>query len=91
MQKQSKNEIKINPLSMSQLLYEDSHFEQILSVIVKFIQKDAEERKSYFNPRPYFRLFVNWILDLTAPDPALDGLNFQVSSIRDLCVAHVHS
>lgn len=51
---------------------------KILSAIVRVIQKDAEERKTFFNPRPFFRLFVNWILDLTGPDPAVDGFNFQV-------------
>lgn len=45
---------------------------------VKFIQKDAEEKKGSFNPRPYFRLFVNWLLDLCSLDPVFDGANFQV-------------
>lgn len=51
---------------------------QILAVAVRVIQKDAEEKKSSFNPRPYFRLFLNWILDLGSPDPVFDGANFQV-------------
>ncbi|XP_077245049.1 uncharacterized protein LOC143885003 isoform X2 [Tasmannia lanceolata] len=51
---------------------------KILSVTVRAIQKDAEEKKSFFNPRPYFRLFVNWLLDFGSPDPVLDGANFQV-------------
>ncbi|XP_077235419.1 transcription regulator [Tasmannia lanceolata] len=51
---------------------------KILSVTVRVIQKDAEEKKSSFNPRPYFRLFINWLLDLGSPDPVLDGANFQV-------------
>lgn len=46
---------------------------------VKFIQKDAEEKKASFNPRPYFRLFINWLLDLGSLDSAADGSNFQVS------------
>lgn len=45
---------------------------------VKFIQKDAEEKRASFNPRPYFRLFVNWLLDLCSLDPVFDGANFQV-------------
>ncbi|XP_010258903.1 PREDICTED: CCR4-NOT transcription complex subunit 1 isoform X3 [Nelumbo nucifera] len=51
---------------------------KILAVTVRVIQKDAEEKKASFNPRPYFRLFINWLLDLGSPDPLLDGSNFQV-------------
>lgn len=52
-------------------------FGQILSVIVRVIQKDAEEKRFSFSPRPYFRLFINWLLDLTSPD-IVDSVNFQV-------------
>lgn len=45
---------------------------------VKYIQKNAEEKKTSFNPRPYFRLFINWLLDLCSVDPVFDGANFQV-------------
>ncbi|XP_075501008.1 uncharacterized protein LOC142539437 isoform X2 [Primulina tabacum] len=51
---------------------------KILAVTVKFIQKDAAEKTSLFNPRPYFRLFINWLLDLCSLDPVFDGTNFQV-------------
>ncbi|KAJ6835455.1 CCR4-NOT transcription complex subunit 1 [Iris pallida] len=51
---------------------------KILSVTVRVIHKDAEEKKIFFNARPYFRLFINWILDLTS-DPVLDGAHFQAS------------
>ncbi|XP_073064928.1 uncharacterized protein [Primulina eburnea] len=51
---------------------------KILAVTVKFIQKDAAEKTSSFNPRPYFRLFINWLLDLCSLDPVFDGTNFQV-------------
>ncbi|KAL0429074.1 UNVERIFIED_CONTAM: CCR4-NOT transcription complex subunit, partial [Sesamum radiatum] len=51
---------------------------KVLAVTVKFIQKDAEEKKTSFNPRPFFRLFVNWLLDLCSLDPVFDGANFQV-------------
>ncbi|XP_043707891.1 CCR4-NOT transcription complex subunit 1-like isoform X2 [Telopea speciosissima] len=51
---------------------------KILSVTVRVIQKDAEEKKTSFNPRPYFRLFINWLYDLGSLDPVLDGANFQV-------------
>ena len=45
---------------------------------MRFIQKDAGEKKGSFNPRPYFRLIVNWLLDLGSLDPVIDGANFQV-------------
>ncbi|GLT84370.1 hypothetical protein SLE2022_026050 [Rubroshorea leprosula] len=51
---------------------------KILAVTVRFIQKGAEEKKSSFNPRPYFRLFINWLLDLGSLDPVTDGANFQI-------------
>ncbi|KAL2558508.1 CCR4-NOT transcription complex subunit 1-like [Forsythia ovata] len=31
----------------------------VLAMTLKFIQKDAEEKRTSFNPRPYFRLFIN--------------------------------
>ncbi|XVF22765.1 hypothetical protein REPUB_Repub12eG0199200 [Reevesia pubescens] len=51
---------------------------KILTVIVRFIQKDADDKKTSFNPRPYFRLFINWLLDLGSLDPVADGANFQI-------------
>lgn len=45
---------------------------------MRFIQKDAEEKKNSFNPRPYFRLFINWLLDLSMLEPVSDGANLQV-------------
>ncbi|XP_057511675.1 uncharacterized protein LOC130793815 isoform X2 [Actinidia eriantha] len=51
---------------------------KVLAVSVRFIQKDAEERKVSFNARPYFRLFINWLLDLGSMDPVFDGASFQV-------------
>ncbi|KAI3865837.1 hypothetical protein MKX03_035790, partial [Papaver bracteatum] len=51
---------------------------KILLVTVRVIQKDADDKKEAFNPRPYFRLFVNWLLDLGSPDPVLEGANFQI-------------
>uniref|UniRef100_A0A1J3EG21 CCR4-NOT transcription complex subunit 1 n=1 Tax=Noccaea caerulescens TaxID=107243 RepID=A0A1J3EG21_NOCCA len=51
---------------------------EIMAVTVRSIQKDAEEKKSSLNPIPYFRLFINWLLDLCSLDPGTDGANFQV-------------
>jgi hypothetical protein len=53
-------------------------FQQILSITVRFIQKDSEEKKNSFNARPYFRLFISWLQDLLSPEPVVDGVNFQV-------------
>ncbi|XP_040991398.1 CCR4-NOT transcription complex subunit 1-like isoform X2 [Juglans microcarpa x Juglans regia] len=53
-------------------------FSKILAVTVRFIQKNAEEKKESFNPRPYFRLFINWLLDLSSLDPVIDGANVQI-------------
>ncbi|ESQ36840.1 hypothetical protein EUTSA_v10006521mg [Eutrema salsugineum] len=51
---------------------------EIMAVTVRSIQKDAEDKKTALNPRPYFRLFINWLLDLCSLDPGTDGANFQV-------------
>ncbi|KAL3009797.1 hypothetical protein AAZX31_07G103500 [Glycine max] len=50
---------------------------KILAVTVRFIIKDAEEKKASFNPRPLFRLFINWLLDLGSLEPVTDGANLQ--------------
>ncbi|CAA6673569.1 unnamed protein product [Spirodela intermedia] len=71
---------------------------------VNFIQKDAEEKKSGFNPRPYFRLFVYWLWEFNSSD-FIDGVNLQVlisfanafhalqplkvPGLRSLCMARV--
>ncbi|KAK4801597.1 hypothetical protein SAY86_022084 [Trapa natans] len=51
---------------------------RLMEVTVKYIQKDAEEKKTSFNPRPYFRLFINWLLDLNSLDPTVDGASLQI-------------
>ncbi|KAG7644767.1 CCR4-Not complex Not1 subunit [Arabidopsis thaliana x Arabidopsis arenosa] len=51
---------------------------EIMAVTVRFIQKDAEDKKTSLNSKPYFRLFINWLLDLCSLDPGTDGANFQV-------------
>jgi hypothetical protein len=51
---------------------------QVLNVTVRVIQRDAHERKTAFHPRPYFRLFVTWLMDFNSADSTLDSSNFQV-------------
>ncbi|XP_048534491.1 CCR4-NOT transcription complex subunit 1-like isoform X2 [Triticum urartu] len=50
---------------------------KILSITTRIIQKDAEEKKVSFNPRPYFRLFINLLSELSTAD-LHDGASFQV-------------
>ncbi|XP_058071409.1 uncharacterized protein LOC131220598 isoform X2 [Magnolia sinica] len=57
---------------------------KILSVIVRVIQKDAEEKKAVFSRRAYFRLFLNWLLDLGSLDPVLDSSNFQIDLLAEI-------
>ncbi|KAJ7950880.1 putative CCR4-NOT transcription complex protein [Quillaja saponaria] len=54
---------------------------KILAVTVRFIQKDAEEKKASFNQRPYFRLFINWLLDLGSLEPVIDGAILQILTV----------
>ncbi|XWS60105.1 hypothetical protein CRYUN_Cryun07bG0005900 [Craigia yunnanensis] len=50
----------------------------IFQLTVRVIQRNVDEKKASFNTWPYFRLFVNWLLDLVSPHAVLDGANFQV-------------
>jgi CCR4-NOT transcription complex subunit 1 len=50
----------------------------VLNVTVRVIQRDSHERKTAFHPRPYFRLFVTWLMDFNSADSTLDSSNFQV-------------
>ncbi|KAK9292677.1 hypothetical protein L1049_020655 [Liquidambar formosana] len=54
---------------------------KILTITVRVIQRDAEEKRTSFNPRPYFRLFINLLFDLVSPDPVMDGANFQFQAL----------
>ncbi|RCV47021.1 hypothetical protein SETIT_9G577600v2 [Setaria italica] len=58
--------LKYSPLEISS--NKGNILSKILSVTVRTIQKEAEEKKASFNPRPYFRLFINWLYDLTTSD-----------------------
>lgn len=50
---------------------------QVLNVTVRVMKRD-HDRKAGFHPRPYFRLFVTWLLDFNSSDSTLDSSNFQV-------------
>jgi len=51
---------------------------RILHVVVRVLMRDYEIRKLDFNQRPWFRFFVNCLIDINAPDPALDAIHLQV-------------
>ncbi|KAH0908132.1 hypothetical protein HID58_031453 [Brassica napus] len=51
---------------------------KIVTVIVRSILKDADDEKTPLYPRPYFRLFINLLLDLSSWDHITDSENYQV-------------
>ncbi|KAI3719197.1 hypothetical protein L6452_20092 [Arctium lappa] len=61
-------------------LYADLVFSilKVLAVIVKFIKKDVEEKKTSFCPNPYLRLFMNFLFHLGTLNAVIDDANFQV-------------
>ncbi|XP_022731102.1 CCR4-NOT transcription complex subunit 1-like isoform X15 [Durio zibethinus] len=69
---------KLVVVILKQYLATDHLLSKIFQLTVRVIQRKAEEKKASFNPRPYFRLFVNWLLDLVSPHAVLDGAKFQV-------------
>lgn len=52
---------------------------KVLNVTVRLMKRD-NDRKAAFHPRPYFRLFVTWLMDFNSADASLDSSNFQVLS-----------
>ncbi|CAI9279427.1 unnamed protein product [Lactuca saligna] len=53
-----------------------SLFSKVLAVIVRFVKKDAEEKKESFISTPYFRLFINFFNHLHTLDST--DANFQM-------------
>eukprot|EP00656_Telonema_subtile_P027860 TRINITY_DN3003_c0_g7_i1.p1 TRINITY_DN3003_c0_g7~~TRINITY_DN3003_c0_g7_i1.p1 ORF type:complete len:2243 (-),score=499.30 TRINITY_DN3003_c0_g7_i1:111-6839(-) len=52
---------------------------KVLIVIARVLMSDCSSGKQGIsNQRPFFRLFTNLLVDLNAPDPALDVINLQV-------------
>ncbi|CAA7047305.1 unnamed protein product [Microthlaspi erraticum] len=51
---------------------------QIMTVTVRSLLKDASDKKTALNPLPYFRFFINLLLDSSSPGPMEDGANYQV-------------
>jgi len=51
-----------------------------LSAITRVLLRDCERER--FNQRPYFRILLNLLIDVSAPDPQLEKANFQVGEVR---------
>lgn len=60
------------------------HF-QVLGIIGTVIIKDHEYRQNEFHQLAYHRMFVMLLLELNAPEPVLEAINFQILS----CFANV--
>jgi len=50
----------------------------VLTIVGRVLARDYEMNKTRFNQRPYFRLFVNLLVDLNTFDPVLEAINLQV-------------
>ncbi|KAJ0836869.1 putative CCR4-Not complex component, Not1, CCR4-NOT transcription complex subunit 1 [Helianthus annuus] len=57
---------------------------KVLTVIVGFITKDANERKSTFNPKPYFRIFNNILNRLNTVNSVILDADFHVYVLAGL-------
>ncbi|XP_052626863.1 uncharacterized protein LOC111896007 [Lactuca sativa] len=55
-----------------------SLFSKVLAVIVRFVKKDAEEKKESFISTPYFRLFINFFNHLHTLNSSVNDENFQM-------------
>lgn len=51
-----------------------------LSGIARCLIRDCEQKECQFNQRPYFRILLNLLIDVSAPDPLLEQANFQLLS-----------
>ncbi|XP_076934784.1 uncharacterized protein LOC143601197 [Bidens hawaiensis] len=51
---------------------------KVLAVIVEVIKKDANERKSAFDPKPYYRIFTNILNHINSVNSILVGADLQV-------------
>jgi len=51
-----------------------------LSGIARCLIRDCEQKDIQFNQRPYFRILLNLLIDVSAPDPVLEQANFQLLS-----------
>jgi CCR4-NOT transcription complex subunit 1 len=54
---------------------------KVFAVVVRCLHREYDAKGRGFNSRGFFRLFVNWLVDLNAPDPALESSNYQVLQV----------
>ena len=60
---------------------------KVMAGIVRAIHRESDDRK-LINPRPYFRLLLNLVVELTAPDPGFDASSYQVGFWRYLMASY---
>ena len=58
---------------------------QVLGIIGSVLMRDHETRQVEFHQLAYHRMFVMLLLELNAPEPVLEAINFQILS----CFANV--
>ncbi|XP_043234309.1 CCR4-NOT transcription complex subunit 1-like isoform X1 [Amphibalanus amphitrite] len=51
---------------------------KVLGIVTGVLLQDHEIRKTEFQQLPYHRIFIMLLLELNAPDPVLEAINFQV-------------
>ncbi len=50
---------------------------QVLGILATVLQRDADERGGAFNGRPYFRLCIGLLAELSPADPTTDEVGLQ--------------
>lgn len=51
---------------------------QVLGIVAGVLLQDHEVRKAEFQQLPYHRIFIMLFIELNAPDPVLESINFEV-------------
>lgn len=54
---------------------------KVLGIVAGVLLQDHEGRQLEFNQLPYHRVFIMLFLELNAPEPILEAINFQVCGI----------
>lgn len=52
---------------------------QVLGIIVGVLLQDHDAQTTDFHQLPYHRILITLFLDLNAPDPVLESINYSVS------------
>ena len=51
---------------------------QVLGIVAGVLLQDHEVRYTEFQQLPYHRIFIMLFIELNAPEPILEGINYQV-------------